>query len=186
MCVLPLHLCKEDFATNLHCVISNNEANIRNSLHRVCCCDNGIECALLKLPGSVRKSSPSRQQHPCLPCRTARAMGKNSHFPSCLSLLCVVLKHTGCFWASLSTVCKTGTKNDETVSQVNVVMVGIDSLPTSGEDAHAQPQLAVWLRQHCTCGQRWGYCCSFTASVGWEATLTTPENNNNRAVCCCY
>jgi len=65
----------------------------------------------------------------------------------------------------LSTICKNGTKNDETVSQTNVVMVGIDSLLTFGENAHAQPHLAVYLWQLCTCGQRWDFLCSVTAAA---------------------
>lgn len=118
---------------------------------------------------------PSRGNWPCC--------GKKLLLPI-VSLLCVVQGYlsTWVFRASLSTVCKKGTKNDEAVSQINVAMVAINALLTFGENAHAQPHLTVYLQQLCT---------SVSPAVSqlqcWvEATLTTGENSNNRAVCCCY
>lgn len=185
MCMLPLHLSQEDLETNLHCVISNNVENIRSSFHCVWCCDNGIESALVKLPGSVRKSRLSCKQHPFLPWITGCAVGKNpaSHHTS---LSCVWYWGTQVFWASLSTICKKGNKSDETVSQINVVMVGIDSLLTFGENGHAQPHLTVLMAALYLCSA-WRFPLQFhNYSVGWEAALAAGESNSNRAVCGCY
>lgn len=82
-----------------------------------------------------------------------------------VSLSCVCNWSTQVIGASLSTAHKKRTKTDETVSQINVAMVGIDSLLAFGENAHAQPHPTVCWRRLCPWGQRWGFLCSLTATL---------------------